>query len=219
MDEVKEKEQAIYKIEKVKLKSDQLTVDYTESYPEANYHNNVTKASQQFVHADLKYAFNLLKAHVAAICEMPEAKNVNISEPSDDDLNEKLKSYIVTGYSKGGSDESAGVSISAQKLLKSGQVLNLSVPFTKYEDESGEGYPYGHDLLELITRCDYEVDAYLFEDKWGVKQESFDFDAPEESDITGGDAITEKKKGRGGRKKKAELEAAAEEAKVFDEFA
>lgn len=214
-----EKEQAIYKIEKVRIKSDQLTVEYTESYPEANYHNDVTKASQQFVHIDLKYALSLFKVHVAAICEMPEAKKVNVSEPSETDLEETLKSYIITGYSKGGTDESAGVSISAQKLLKSGQVLNLSVPFTKFEDESGEGYPYGVELAEVVSRCDYEVDAYLFDDKWGVKQESFDFDAPEESDITGGDAaVPEKKKGRG-RKKKADLAAVAEEVKVFDEFA
>lgn len=213
-----EKEQAIYKIEKVKLKSDQLTVDYTESYPEANYHNNVTKASQQFVHADLKYALSLFKAHVAAICEMPEANKVNVSEPSDDDLNEILKSYIITGYSKGGTDESAGVSIQAQKLLNSGQVLNLSVPFTKFEDESGDGYPHGGELAEVVSRCDYEVDAYLFDDKWGIKQESFDFDAPDESEITGGGVVVpEKKKGRG-RKKKAELDAVAEEVKSFDEF-
>lgn len=214
-----EKEQAIYKIEKVRLKSDQLTAEYTESYPEANYHNNVTKASQQFVHIDLKYAFSLFKAHVAAICEMPEAKKVNVSEPSDEDLNETLKSYIITGYSKGGTDESAGVSIQAQKLLNSGQVLNLSVPFTKFEDESGEGYPYGRELAEVVSRCDYEVDAYLFDDKWGIKQESFDFDTPAESDITGSEEVVpEKKKGRG-RKKKADLAAVAEEVKVFDEFA
>lgn len=214
-----EKEQAIYKIEKVRLKSDQLTAEYTESYPEANYHNNVTKASQQFVHIDLKYAFSLFKAHVAAICEMPEAKKVNVSEPSDEDLNETLKSYIITGYSKGGTDESAGVSIQAQKLLNSGQVLNLSVPFTKFEDESGEGYSYGRELAEVVSRCDYEVDAYLFDDKWGIKQESFDFDTPAESDITGSEEVVpEKKKGRG-RKKKADLAAVAEEVKVFDEFA
>lgn len=214
-----EKEQAIYKIEKVRLKSDQLTAEYTESYPEANYHNNVTKASQQFVHIDLKYAFSLFKAHVAAICEMPEAKKVNVSEPSDEDLNETLKSYIITGYSKGGTDESAGVSIQAQKLLNSGQVLNLSVPFTKFEDESGEGYPYDRELAEVVSRCDYEVDAYLFDDKWGIKQESFDFDTPVESDITGSEEVVpEKKKGRG-RKKKADLAAVAEEVKVFDEFA
>lgn len=95
------------------------------------------------------------------ICEMQEAGVVNIENPSDDDLNEKLKNIVVTGYSKGGSDESAGVSIQAQKLLKSGQVLNLSVPFTKFEDESGEGYPYGDALKQAVSRLDYEVDAYL----------------------------------------------------------
>ena len=78
---------------------------------------------------------------------MHEATLVNVANPSDDDLNEKLKNIIVTGYSKGGNDESAGVSIQAQKLLKSGQILNLSVPFTKYEDESGDGY-----LTERVER-------------------------------------------------------------------
>ena len=84
---------------------------------------------------------------------MHGANLVNVAEPSDDDLNEKLKSIIITGYSKGGNDESAGASIQAQKLLKSGQVLNLSVPCTKYEDESGDGYPYGAELKEAIDRC------------------------------------------------------------------
>lgn len=140
------KEQPVYEIQKVKLKNNQVTADYTERFVEANYKNEVTKSSQQFVHPDLLYAMSLLKTHAVKICEMQEAGVVNIENPSDDDLNEKLKNIVVTGYSKGGSDESAGVSIQAQKLLKSGQVLNLSVPFTKFEDESGEGYPYGDAL-------------------------------------------------------------------------
>lgn len=147
---------------------------------------------------------------------MHEATLVDIAEPSDDDLNEKLKSIIITGYSKGGNDESAGASIQAQKLLKSGQVLNLSVPFTKYEDESGDGYPYGAELKEVIDRCSYEVDAYLFEGKCGIKQESFDFDALEESDITG---EAEDKPKRRGRKKKEQIQEVAEDVKVFDELA
>ena len=63
---------------------------------------------------DLLYALNRLKPHVVKICEMHEATLVNVANPSDDDLNEKLKNIIVTGYSKGGNDESAGVSIQAQ---------------------------------------------------------------------------------------------------------
>ena len=155
------KEQPVYEIQKVKIKNNQLTAEYTEKFVEANYKNNILKESEQFIHPDLLYALNRLKPHVVKICEMHEATLVNVANPSDDDLNEKLKNIIVTGYSKGGNDESAGVSIQAQKLLKSGQVLNLSVPFTKYEDESGDGYLYGAELKEAIGRCSYEVDAYL----------------------------------------------------------
>lgn len=214
MEEIK-KEQPVYVIDKVKIKNDQLVVDYKEKFVDANYSNDVTKSSQQFVHGDLKYALNLLKPHVAAICEMPEAKNIDIKSPTEEDINEKLKSYIVTGYSKGGSDESEGVSIIAQKLLQSGQVLNLTVPFTKYEDETGDGYRHGAALRDVIDRCDFEVDAYLFEEKWGLKQESLDFDTPVESDITGKAPAPKKR----GRKKKADFVSAAEEAKEYEEFA
>ena len=133
------KEQPIYEVQKVKVKNNQLTAEYTEKYIEANYKNNVTKSSEQFIHPDLRYALDRLKTHVTKICEMHEALGIDICYPTEDDLNEKLKCIVITGYSKGGYDESAGVSIQAQKLLKSGQVLNLAVPFTKFEDESGEG--------------------------------------------------------------------------------
>lgn len=208
---MEEQEQAIYTIEKVKLKNEQLTVDYTERYMDANYRNDVTKSSQQFVHPDLKYAMDLLKPHVAAICEFSEAKKIaDMFRLTDEELNETLKSYVVTGYSKGGSDESAGVTIIAQKILNSGQIFNITAPFTKYRDETGDGYAYGEELEDVIRRCDYEVDAYLFEQKFGLKQETLDFDAPQESDITGED--TEKPKR--GRKKKEKAQTQA-----FDPFA
>ncbi len=208
---MEEQEQAIYEIEKVKLKNEQLTVDYTERYMDANYRNEVTKSSQQFVHPDLKYAMDLLKPHVAAICEMPEAGKISdMSRPTDEELNETLKSYVVTGYSKGGSDESAGVTIIAQKILNSGQIFNITAPFTKYRDETGDGYTYGEELEDVIRRCDYEVDAYLFEQKFGLKQETLDFDAPQESDITGEDAEKPKR----GRKKKEKIQT-----QIFDPFA
>ncbi len=85
------------KFKKVKLKNNQVTADYTERFVEANYKNEVTKSSQQFVHPDLLYAMSLLKTHAVKICEMQEAGVVNIENPSDDDLNEKLKNIVVTG--------------------------------------------------------------------------------------------------------------------------
>lgn len=186
-----------YEIQKVKVKNNQLAADYEERYVDENYKNDVCKSSEQYVHKDLLYALSLLKTHVAAICEMAEASNVNIDDPSEFDLDDTLKNIVVTGYSRGGSDESEGVCIIAQKLLKSGQVLNLTVPFTKFRDESGEGYAHSESLKKVIDRCDYEVDAYLFGGKYGLKQEEFDFDIPEDSGITE-DAKPRKR----GRKKK-----------------
>lgn len=107
MEEKLVKEQPVFEIQKVKLKNNQVTADYTERFIEANYKNEVTKSSQQFVHSDLLYAMSLLKTHAVKICEMQEAGFVNIENPSEDDLNEKLKNIVITGYSKGGSDESA----------------------------------------------------------------------------------------------------------------
>jgi hypothetical protein len=186
-------------VKKVKIKNDQLTVEYTEKFADANYSNNVTKESEQYVHSDLKYAFGLLKPHVAAICEMPEAKKINVSEPSETDLNVTLDKIIVTGYSKGGTNENAGVCITAQRILKTGQILNITTPFTKFQDETVDGYGYGNELWQTVNRCDYEVDAYLFEGKWGIKQLSLDFDTPEGETA----AATEEKPKKRGRKKKA----------------
>lgn len=228
-EEEKELEQTqevpVYEIQKVKVNNSRLTAEYQERFREANYSNKVTKQSAQIVHDDLRYALSLLAPHVVSICEMPEAERINVTDPSDTDLNETLKDIVVTGYSKGGSAESAGVSIQAQKLLKSGKVLNITVPFVQYESEDGDGYEYGIELQQAISRCDYEVDAYLFEGKCGLRQESFDFDTPEDSsiDVTSqGDTveITVKPKRRGRKKKEVEESVAeAAEPKAFDEFA
>jgi hypothetical protein len=182
-----------YEVQKVKAKNGQLTVDYTEHYQDANYKNEVTKTSEQYIHQDLKYALGLLKTHVAAICEMPEAALVNIKNPTDEDLNVTLDKIVITGYSKGGSDDSAGACIIAQRILKTGQVLNITTPFTKFNNETDDGYPHGGALLSAVERCDYEVDAYLFEGKCGFKQLSLDFD--------GETAEAEKPKKRGRKKK------------------
>jgi hypothetical protein len=192
-------------IRKVKAKNGQLTVDYTEHYRDANYKNEITKTSEQYFHQDLKYAPNLFKTHAAAICEMPESGSVNIENPSDEDLNVTLEKIVITGYSKGGSDESAGVCIIAQRILKTGQVLNITTPFTKFNDETGEGYSHGESLRSVTERCDYEVDAYLFEGKFGFKQLSIDFDFEEPE---------EKPKKRGRKKKETFDEPESTESEI-----
>ena len=177
------KELQTCKIGKVKMKDDSLTVEYTEEYTTANYINKITNSCAQLVHNDLKRAFNLLKPHVVKICEMPESEQVAIEYPLEDEYNdEELNNYVVTGYVRGGTGEYEGVTIIAQKLLKCGKTLNLVVPFIKFSPENND-YPYSDELKCVIDMCDYEVDAYLFDNKWGVRQQDlFGFDG--EANIT-----------------------------------
>lgn len=171
-------ENARNEIVKASVKNDRCEVTYKESFSEANYSNEVSKKCSQIVHADLKKALDRLKLHLVMVCEQPEAGLIDIETIHQVELDE-FNNYVVTGYSIGGNDESAGVTIIGQKLLKSGSVLNLITPFIKFEDS--DAYLFAGELYSDISSCNYEVEEYLFSEKWGIKQQEFDFDAPEET--------------------------------------
>ncbi|NDV81304.1 hypothetical protein [Bacteroides sp. 51] len=200
-------------IQKATVKNDRCAVSFKENYRDANYTNKVDKECDQIIHNDMRIAFSMLVPFLITITEQAESglfNSGNIGEDLNEELQEKIAAYSVTGYVHGGTDESAGVSIIGQKLLKTGQVLNVIAPFTKFEDEN---YPYGSELLQVIERCDYEVAEYLFNGKFGIKQAQLDFDtdAPADADIDGVSMPAEKK-----RKKRASKK---EKAVVFDNFA
>lgn len=188
-------------IEKVSLKGEKCDVTFKEKYKVANYSNEVAKKCDQIVHEDLKAAFKALRPFLITITEQPEGvlfNAGNIDDEPDEDMELKIMKYIVTGYAVGGSGESEGVTLIGQKILKSGQVLNLIAPFTRYcDDTNADAYPYAAELSIAITRCNYEVNEYLFKEKWGIKQQQLDFetDAPEE-------AVLEEKQKRGRKPKK-----------------
>lgn len=140
--------------------------------------DDVTRKSPQVLHADLKEAFRRLRLHMVIVCEQPEAGDIE-AEGIDNFSSDNLENYEVTGYTISGSDESEGVVLTGKKLLKSGMVLNINTPFTKYEDE--ENYAYGSDLSADILACNYEVKAHL-NGKWGIVQQEFNFDPPNEAE-------------------------------------
>jgi hypothetical protein len=175
-------------IVKAAVKNDRCEVTFEENFTESNYSNNVTKKCSQIVHADLKKALDRLKIHMVIVCEQKEAEEL-LSELHRDDSDEAMKyfeefdterlaNYLVTGFSIGGSDENQGVTLIGQKLLASGQVLNLISPFVKYEDN--DGYEFAAELSSDIEAACYEVEQYLFGEKWGIKQAQIDFDSPGE---------------------------------------
>jgi len=174
-------ENATNEIVKAAIKNDRCNVSLKEDSTTKNCGGKNTKEGDQIVHADLRKVFNRLVFHLIVVCEQPEAGQINDENIHALDL-EQFNNYVVTGYSIGGSDENSGVTIIGQKLLKSGQVLNLISPFIKFEDL--EAYPLAGELYNDVQGCNYEVEEYLFNGKWGIKQENIDFDAPAESDVT-----------------------------------
>jgi hypothetical protein len=201
-------------IQKATFKHDRCEVIFKENVVEENYSNDVTKKCNQIAHPDLKAAFDALVPFLITITEQPEqtffdASNIDHAVILSEEEKMKVEKYVVTGYSKGGSDETAGVTLIGQKILKSGKVLNLCAPFVQFEDDSPDAYAYGNQLASAIDICDDEVKQYLFEGKAGIKQEELDFDVPEDMDLEKISAEIEEKPKKRGKKKKVEMALAS----------
>ncbi len=172
-------------IKKVSLKNEQLEAHMEVTFNGRDEQDNdietvddVVRKSSQALHIDLDEAMKRLRIHLVVVCEQPEALHIDESNVYDFDV-EEIENYEVTGYTISGSDENAGVVLTGKKLLKNGTVLNLNTPFTKFEDE--ENYKFGGSLSSDIEACNFEVEAH-FNGKWGIVQQSFDFDIPEEAE-------------------------------------
>ncbi len=163
---------------KATIKNDRCTVNFKEN--DGGDISAMSKDCAKIIHPDLVLAFNMLKTHLVVLCEQPESGMVNHANIGGDFDITLLDNYVITGIVIGGTDEHEGVTIIGQKLLKSGKVLNLIAPFTKYEDD----YIFSSELSTDVSLCTYEVEQYVFHNKCGIKQQEFDFDAPEESSVT-----------------------------------
>lgn len=194
-------EQAKNEIKKAVIKKDRLNVVYNERFTEANYTNVVSKNCDQIIHFDLKEVFSRLKLHLVVLCEQPEAQVVTKLSFSSPGFAETINNYVISGYANDSIDGVPGITIMGAKLLQSGKMVDLKI-FVPLADES---YPYFEELQIDAAACDAEVEAYLFEEKWGIKQEQLDFDSdvPEEAVI---EEVKPKKRGR----KPKQLEAPAD---------
>jgi len=201
-------------IQKATLKHERCEVIFKENVLDENYTNDVSKKCNQIIHPDLKAAFDALIPFLITITEQPEetlfnAGNIDSATIFSEEDKLKIEKYVVTGYSKGGSDESAGITLIGQKILQTGKVLNLCSPFVQFEDESPDAYSYGNQLSSAIDICDHEIAEYLFEGKAGIKQETLDFDVPEEANLEKIAAELGEKPQKKTRKRKAEMALAS----------
>ena len=163
-------------IKKAKVtKGNTLEVELIEHH-EDKTDREVTVKCDQLTHNDLLVAFDKLKYHLSMICEQSETGQLTFeafNRESD------LRNFKVTSFSIGGSDDNEGVTITGQKELHNLKILNLNTPFTKYVDEV-EPYAYQSELVIDIMACIGEVELYMFEGKYAVKQLEIPFGENEE---------------------------------------
>ncbi|MGL4519568.1 MAG: hypothetical protein ACRCUJ_07830 [Phocaeicola sp.] len=190
--------ESINEVKKAAIKKDRLNVTYNERYLEGNYTNVVTKNCDQIIHMDLKEAFNRMKLHLIFLTEQPEAQRITPESFNSPGFAETFPNYFINGYGNDSVDGVKGITILGTKLLQSGKTVDLKI-FAAFEDED---YEFRHELSIDANACDEEVAAYLFEDKFSLKQERLDFESDEPEEATMEEAP---KKKRGRKKVNADL--------------
>jgi hypothetical protein len=163
-------------IKKAKIKDGCLIVELTEiiDTKDGTIYNDVVKTCGSVVHQDLQNAFDGLKLHLVKICDLRFADVIDRNEIGDFDMS-LLNEYTITGFSIGGHDENEGVTIVGNKKLKSGKVLNICAPFTKFWDEFAP-YELETFLRKSVDNCIDEVGKYLT-GKSAVTQTEMDFNS------------------------------------------
>ena len=171
------------KIKKAVLNGRQLTVVYTEFYPEGE--KDITVKSEIPAHKDCTDAFKRLIPHFILLTEMKESEKVsrrasdvgieNIGIGDDDDF----KNADVYGIKMGKNDNNAGtVTLMGERFLQMGGSVDFSSLAQELESSGGEfEYPYIDELNLAVQAVLYEVKEYLFNGKYAVTQTTLDFEA------------------------------------------
>lgn len=120
--------------------------------------------SDAIAHDDLRGAFKLLRVHLAFMCDLREAVNLNFDEYLEEQMRVQPKTYVdplekitVTGFTISGGEDGEGIVITGTKQIGM-KVLNLNTPFTRFEDLD---YPYTAELQQSILFCCDEIKEYL----------------------------------------------------------
>ena len=148
---------SIITIQKVKLKEQHLTCEFTEQRTDDAPPRAFALTCAEQVHADLTHALSRLVPHLCLLAEQ-------LTETSDfwpdesEELPALFEPFTVTGFSMGRGQ--GGVTLIGQRELTGGRVLNLTTPCQSFDDEHGS-YPYTGLLETTLATVLAEVEAAL----------------------------------------------------------
>jgi hypothetical protein len=148
---------SILTIQRAKLKDQHLTSEFTEQRDEESPARAFAVTCQEQVHPDLPHAFSRLVPHLCLLTEqLTETPDYWPDEAED--LPTRFASFTVTGFSMG--KNQGGVTLIGQRELAGGRVLNLTSPYTAFEDENST-YQYPGQLETIVLNAIAEVEAAL----------------------------------------------------------
>ena len=148
---------SIITIQKVKLKDQQLTCEFTEQRTQDAPPRAFALTCAEQVHPDLSHALSRLVPHLCLLAEQ-------LTETSDywpdesEELPALFESFTVTGFSMG--RHQGGVTLIGQRELTSGRVLNLTTPYQSFDEEQ-VSYDYTGLLEATLAAVLVEVEAAL----------------------------------------------------------
>ncbi len=143
-------------IKKLKLRDGMFpTIEYDEVHGSAT--DEVTKVCNNPAHDDLKDKLQALSVHCVLITELVDITKV---KGDIETFTPPLLNFItVKGLTIGG-DSEEGITISFERKLSTGRVLNLNTPFTKFNDDQIK-YKFDDDLQLCVEDLKKEVELYL----------------------------------------------------------
>lgn len=179
------------KLKKATLKGRQLTVTYCEYRPEGD--TDVTKKCEMPAHKDLTEAFKKLIPHFMLLTEMRESEQLHIQASLSGSI-DKIKEdefdftncdviAIKLDKSDSGCDS---ITITGNRYLANGGIISMSTASQELErkDEEGE-YEFIDQLALAVEAVKFEVNEYLFNEKYAANQQSIDFEISADAPFPG----------------------------------
>ena len=148
---------SIITIQKVKLKDQHLTCEFTEQRTHDAPPRAFALTCAEQVHPDLTHALTRLVPHLCLLAEqLTETPDYWPDEAEE--LPALFEPFTVTGFSMG--RHQSGVTLIGQRELTGGRVLNLTTPYQSFDDEHGS-YLYTGLLETILATALTEVEAAL----------------------------------------------------------
>lgn len=141
--------------------------------------NEISIKGKNICHPDLKERLTALKPYFADLTEQKEAEKLDWDNLDSEDTKDLLRRLDVNGVSVGGDDSNPIATVIGRRTLLTSKVLNLNTPPTELNSDDS-GWPYAEDFGVAIDAFFYEVEQYITERKWQVKQQELDFENTED---------------------------------------